>query len=437
MWSLLTAFTPGIDESAISNDTSAPSKPAPDGKRRAERHWWQGGPRKQNLRGKRDSKRSKAVYFERIWVRIARVRGAKATKNDHVGPPKRNNSGLECVFRVRKRLNSVICGADTVYTGCSVRSGYSGCAMDGSARRCLLAILPSLFLVAGPGCSRKFFRERADADVEGIITQKNRFPAWSVKNWHVYPDPCARFADPFNPDRPPYPPDDYATRVLSPNPQHPHKKAGVGRVDGEGYLHLLEQWDIENRAGEPRRAPPEPYMPLPPDAPATFRKQEPAGTIVPAGGITLPSPAATFSPAVGQWVSAKPRFTPPLIDAAGRSSHHRSPQPGCPRVERNRADGATGTGCPGRGDGSRAGTASVAGVAHRASHRSPSQAIPKNLCPRHCLSIPKSAPRSNRRPLPGHPIRCSARAKPQRISEHSIATSRVIASRSIRLSNWD
>ena len=241
---------------------------------------------------------------------------AKATKNDHVGPPKRNNSGLECVFRVRKRLNSVICGADTVYTGCSVRSGYSGCAMDGSARRCLLAILPSLFLVAGPGCSRKFFRERADADVEGIITQKNRFPAWSVKNWHVYPDPRARFADPFNPDRPPYPPDDYATRVLSPNPQHPHKKAGVGRVDGEGYLHLLEQWDIENRAGETGAEPPEPYMPLPPDAPATFRKQEPAGTIVPAGGITLPSPAATFSPAVGQWVSAKPRFTPPLIDAA-------------------------------------------------------------------------------------------------------------------------
>lgn len=90
----------------------------------------------------------------------------------------------------------------------------------------------------------------ADRDVAGVITQKNIFPDWSVQNWHVYPDPRARFADPFNPDRPPYPPDDYAARVLSPNPQRPTKKSGVGRFDGDGYLKLLAHWDAENRAGE-------------------------------------------------------------------------------------------------------------------------------------------------------------------------------------------
>src|SRR5690242_16247089 len=118
--------------------------------------------------------------------------------------------------------------------------------MHGSARLPVLTALAALSL-AGPGCSRKFFREYADKDVAGVITQTNKFPDWMVKNWHVYPDPRARFADPYNPDRPPYPPDDFAARVLSPNPQHPTKKTGVGCYDGDGYICLLQQWDADNR----------------------------------------------------------------------------------------------------------------------------------------------------------------------------------------------
>ena len=113
----------------------------------------------------------------------------------------------------------------------------------------LLVLAVVLFLA--PGCSRKHWRQRADKDVAGTITQKNVFPEWEVRNWHVYPDPRARFADPSNPDRPPYPPDDYAARVLSPNPQHPGKKAGAGRFEGDGYLQSLTQWDAENRALDP------------------------------------------------------------------------------------------------------------------------------------------------------------------------------------------
>ena len=171
--------------------------------------------------------------------------------------------------------------------------------MHGSARRLLPALL-ALILVE-TGCSRKFFRERADRDVAGVITQKNRFPDWAVKNWHVYPDPRARFADPFNPDRPPYPPDDYAARVMSPNPQHPHKKSGVGRVDGDGYMHLLEQWDAENRAQDPapaRGAPPDrAIMPRSPYTPPTAAAMPP----------TKPDPAAgPIAPEVSPWVAAKP-----------------------------------------------------------------------------------------------------------------------------------
>jgi hypothetical protein len=125
--------------------------------------------------------------------------------------------------------------------------------MHGSAR-CLpsLAAVSLVALVVAPGCTRHDFRERADRDVEGVITQKNIFPQWQLKNWHVYPDPRSRFADNTNPDRPPYPPDDFATRLVSPNPQRPTKKSGVGREDGTGYIPLLAQWDAENRAEDPR-----------------------------------------------------------------------------------------------------------------------------------------------------------------------------------------
>ena len=57
--------------------------------------------------------------------------------------------------------------------------------------RCAFA---AAVLAVGPGCSRKFFRQRADKEVEGVLTQKNVYPDWQVKNWNVYPDPRARFA---------------------------------------------------------------------------------------------------------------------------------------------------------------------------------------------------------------------------------------------------
>lgn len=112
-------------------------------------------------------------------------------------------------------------------------------------------LLAALVPAVGNGCTRHAFRQRADNDVTGVITQKNVFPDWQVKNWHAYPDPRARFADPSDPDRPPYPPDDYAARILSPNPQHPTKRSGAGRYEGVAYLEYLTRWDAENRAADP------------------------------------------------------------------------------------------------------------------------------------------------------------------------------------------
>ena len=103
-------------------------------------------------------------------------------------------------------------------------------------------------VVAGlGGCTRAFYRKAADREVEDILKEKDRYPAWKIEQFHVYPDPRARFADPTNPDRPPMPPDDPAAWQLGPHPQQPGR-AGVGLVEGSGYLEMIKVWDSQNRA---------------------------------------------------------------------------------------------------------------------------------------------------------------------------------------------
>ncbi len=120
---------------------------------------------------------------------------------------------------------------------------------------CLAAIL------ALTGCSRQAFRQRADRDVEGVITQKNTNPAWAVENWHAYPDARARFADPSCPDFPPYPPDDYYANLTAPTPQRPGR-GGAGRYEGDGYITQITAWDAANRAEDAATAAAEPKKTL-------------------------------------------------------------------------------------------------------------------------------------------------------------------------------
>jgi hypothetical protein len=107
-------------------------------------------------------------------------------------------------------------------------------------------VLIACALALAAGCTRSFYRNRADTEVGQILAQKDKYPTWAIQNWHVYPDPRARFATTDNPDRPAKPPDDPAAYDLSPNPQFPGK-AGVARIEGSGYLDLIAQWDRENR----------------------------------------------------------------------------------------------------------------------------------------------------------------------------------------------
>ncbi len=109
----------------------------------------------------------------------------------------------------------------------------------------LVAVVVGM-LALESGCTRRFFRKRADNEVAQVLAEKDKYPFWKIEQYHVYPDGRARFADPTNPDRPPMPPDDPAAQELGPNPQRPGK-AGVALIEGTGYLDMIKAWDTENR----------------------------------------------------------------------------------------------------------------------------------------------------------------------------------------------
>lgn len=75
----------------------------------------------------------------------------------------------------------------------------------------------ALVLLAA-GCSRSFYRRAADRDSYSAIAERNRCPAWRLPRIGIDPAPSSRLADPYNPDRPPMPPDDPCAHVYMHRP---------------------------------------------------------------------------------------------------------------------------------------------------------------------------------------------------------------------------
>ena len=90
-----------------------------------------------------------------------------------------------------------------------------------SCRRAIWVALAIGAMVGAAGCTRSFYRQSADREVNDVLAEKDQYPQWKIEQFHVYADPRARFSDPTNPDRPPMPPDDEAAWNMSPHPQNP------------------------------------------------------------------------------------------------------------------------------------------------------------------------------------------------------------------------
>ncbi len=82
------------------------------------------------------------------------------------------------------------------------------------ARKTWFALVACLCAgVALWGCSRSRYRTQADQQAYRVIEERNDDPRWSVPRYEIEVDPRSRYYDPFDPDRPPMPPDDPASHV--------------------------------------------------------------------------------------------------------------------------------------------------------------------------------------------------------------------------------
>jgi hypothetical protein len=125
-----------------------------------------------------------------------------------------------------------------------------------------------LALGSQAGCGREFYREWANQDVTEAVYEKSRDPRYRLEVFSIEPPALARFAEPYDRDRPPAPPDDFAAQSLSPQPQWPDHRL-LMPVEGTGYLKLLDEGPRYESPVIKKPAPVEtkPKIALPPEPP--------------------------------------------------------------------------------------------------------------------------------------------------------------------------
>jgi len=78
----------------------------------------------------------------------------------------------------------------------------------------LIGLMLGLCLAGSAGCTRTFWRGRADREVAYLVAEKSNNPRWALPpGFNLNIDPRSRYYDPTNPDRPPLPPDDPYSHV--------------------------------------------------------------------------------------------------------------------------------------------------------------------------------------------------------------------------------
>lgn len=94
-----------------------------------------------------------------------------------------------------------------------------------------------LVLAALVGCSRSHYREAADREAYPILGERIVSPAFDIGRTRVEPAPGSRLADPFDPDHPPKPPDDFSASLFM---QKPDGRHGSHKWGKDGNTHLIE-----------------------------------------------------------------------------------------------------------------------------------------------------------------------------------------------------
>lgn len=190
-----------------------------------------------------------------------------------------------------------------------------------------MAVLAAIALASQAGCGREFFREWANQDVSEAIFEKSRDPRWRLDTFSPEPPALARFADPYDQDFPPAPPDDPAAEALSPVPQWPDNRLIVP-AEGNGYMEMLERWDAERQAQADLAPPRDPaQVPTPPPGPpASPSPFTPPGAAAPTGAAALKLDKARDPKAAPVLLAdARPKIPPPRRDLALKPAGFQDP----------------------------------------------------------------------------------------------------------------
>ena len=105
----------------------------------------------------------------------------------------------------------------------------------------LLALLIVGEAAISGGCNRAHYRQQADTQAYELILEKQNNPHWQLSRHWVQPDPRSRMFDPFDPDRPPLPPDDPVSHDLM---HYIDNKRGYPHWDVNGLTDEVENPDF-------------------------------------------------------------------------------------------------------------------------------------------------------------------------------------------------
>lgn len=99
----------------------------------------------------------------------------------------------------------------------------------------------STFCVVGSGCTRQAYRAKTNAEAYYLIDQKICESGEQTAPYRIEVNPCSRFFDPFNPDRPPMPEDDPVANQFM---RMVDKKRGYPLWEANGRTNTAEnpQW---------------------------------------------------------------------------------------------------------------------------------------------------------------------------------------------------
>ena len=118
-------------------------------------------------------------------------------------------------------------------------------------------MIPVMLLVLTlPGCAREYYRLQTDREVACLVHEKSADPRWGLPNFNINVDARSRYADVYDPDRPPMPPDDPASHQFmhrldgKKHWDEWHDNGDIEELENPYWREYLNNSAVRNEEGE-------------------------------------------------------------------------------------------------------------------------------------------------------------------------------------------